>query len=94
MPECKESNRKRIGIFSEEHPRTIRFRRDPILQACDVSPERVPTDHLVRPGDVIPMPCDFGKWIAILLEEMTERTHLTRLSATKAVRLRMDSKIR
>ena len=94
MPERKESNRKRIGILSEEHPRAVRLRRDPILQASHVSPECVPTDHLVRPGDVIPMPGDFGGRIAILLEEMTERAHLTRLSATKAVRLRTDSKIR
>ena len=94
MPEPKESNRKRIGILSEEHPRAVRLRRDPILQASHVSPECVPTHHLIRPGDVVPMPGDFGGRIAILLEEMTERTHLTRLSATKAVRLRTDSKIR
>jgi hypothetical protein len=43
---------------------------------------------------VIPTPGDLAGRIAILLEEMTERTHLTRLSATKAVRLWMDSKIR
>ena len=94
MPECKESSGKRISIFSEEHPRAFRPRHDPISQTSHVSPERVPTDHLVRPGDVIPTPGDLAGRIAILLEEMTERAHLTRLSTTKAVRLRTDSKIR
>ena len=94
MPECKESNGKRIGIFSEEHPRAFRPRHDPISQASHVSPKRIPTDHLFHPGDVIPTAGDLGGWSAILLEEMTERAHLTRLSATKAARLRMESKIR
>ncbi len=94
MPERKKSYRKRIGIFGEEYPRTVRLRRDPILQASHVTPECVPTNHLVRPGDVVPMPGDFGGRIAILLEEMTERAHLTRLSATNALKLWMESKIR
>jgi len=94
MPECKESNGKRIGIFSEQHPRAVRPRHHPISQASHVSPKCVPTDHPVRPGGAIPTPGDLAGRIAILLKEMTERAHLTRLSATKAVRLRTDSKIR
>jgi len=70
MPERKQPNGKRVGIFGEEHPRAVRLRRDPILQASHVSPERVPTDRLVRPGNVIPTPGNLGRRNAIPLEEM------------------------
>jgi hypothetical protein len=43
---------------------------------------------------VIPAPGNLAERIALLLEEVAERAHLTRLSTTKAVRLRTDSKIR
>jgi len=94
MPKCKESNCKRIGVLGEEHPCAVWPRRDPIAQASDVSPERVPRDRLVCPRSVIPITGNFAGRVAVLLEEVAERAHLTRLSATNAARLRTDSKTR
>ena len=92
VPEREEPDSKRVRVVGEKHPCAFGFGDDPISQARHVPLKLVPVDHLVRPGGTIPAPGNLEERVARFQKEMAEGAHPIRLSTTKAVRVRTDSK--